>query len=100
MRKYKDNRYIYRIYQNTKGKGFLAPFYLGLGAIDYLVRHAGHRWDYLQHIKENDFIYKHDEPGIGKIFFFVPYLEEDAIQKLIVRNEDFYEREQLDYLKN
>lgn len=92
MRALRDNRYIYRIYKKSR-EGAI-PFLKSLW--DFFAHHATHRWDYLDEIEQQNFIYENENIG-GKIY--LPYLRIDAIQKLIVRNENYYEREILDVLR-
>lgn len=90
----RDNRYIYRVYKMMK-EGTPSQ---KREAIHTLLSHISHLWDYLDEIRRNHYVFK--PKWDNTVSFYLPYVYVDAIQKIIARNEDYYERDELDYIKD
>lgn len=98
MRFLKDNRYIYRIYQETKEKSGIKKIGCIPQFIKVLCGYKSWAWEYIEEIKKNGYVIH--LPKYRDIKLFVPNFEFDGIQRLIVRNEDFYEANLLKLLKD
>lgn len=98
MRSFKDNRYIYRVWNSSQQMNYpLKVLFIVGGVIDYFIHHAMHKWDYLDEIISNGYIYELGKrPGIK---FYLPLVMQDEIQNLISRNEDYYEYELLRHIQ-
>lgn len=93
----KANRYAWKVFKATKEmKGVEKYIKILYGGVKTLVEHRFYLWDYMDELKRNNYIYCL-ENGIR---FYLPYCKYfDTVQMCITRDEDFYEANNLRYLK-
>ncbi|MCH5259480.1 MAG: FkbM family methyltransferase [Lachnospiraceae bacterium] len=93
----KFNKYAYKIHTETKELKGIKKYarILGGGGRE-LVRHNFNLWDYMDELKNNNYIIELED-GIK---FYLPYCQYfDTIQMEIARDDDFYDGKNLEYLK-
>ena len=99
MRCFRDNRNIYRIWNSYRAKGLLRYPGFFFSVMIYMLKARRHAWDYVHGIIRNGCICDVNPIRYPGVRLYLPEFRSDLIQKLIVRNEAFFEEEELSRLK-
>lgn len=97
------NRYVHRVIENSDNYPvILRKIYRFCGVLILYFIHRFDLFDYeeeMENIRKNDYRYMFKKYN-KNVTIYVPYFENDYIQKCIVNYSDFYESSVLYYLKN
>lgn len=98
-----ENRYVaHLLFQLSEmPDGWKKNLVLTGGVIDILVRHRFHLWDYqaeVDAVAEHGYMFDFFRNGV-KIHMYVPQYQTDWVQSRIVNFADFYETNELEYLR-
>lgn len=98
-----ENRYISHLLFDISDipDGWKKDLLLFGGVIDILGKHKFHLWDYqdeIDAVAENGFMFEFIRNGV-KIHMYVPQYQTDWVQSRIVKFADFYETNELEYLR-
>ena len=100
MRPLRDNRNVYQIWKKYKDGGAGGLVIFVAETTRYLLRCRAHAWDYIRSICADGYIAEIDSERYPGIRMYLPDFRTDLIQKLIVRNQSFFEEEELSILKD
>ena len=97
-----ENRYLAKVRRkNRYPSGIRRKIYTLGGVIDVCIRHRFCIWDYLketENVKNNGYVFNFQKCK-RKIRMYLPRYEVDYLQKQIVNYAEFYETEELDFLR-
>lgn len=99
MRPIRDNRNIYIIWKRHEGGGLRSLISFGVETAAYLLRVRSHSRDYIREIIRGGYLASINEKRYPGIRMYLPDFRIDLIQKLIVRNQEFFEDAELNMLK-